>query len=99
MRANFTRKSDLMFAENLRKIRKERGFTQLGLAEAIGVASGTVAMWETGKRETSFDILIKISKVLNVSIDYLLTCTEFKETIHKKRFVIIVDYIEIKEGC
>ena len=31
----------------LKKVRKERGYTQVSLAEALGGSKGSVAMWET----------------------------------------------------
>ena len=43
-----------MFPERLKDLRKEKGMTQIELATALGVSSGTVAMWETGKRKPSF---------------------------------------------
>ena len=39
-----------MFAERLKTIRKQKGYTQVSLAEKLEVSKGTVAMWETGKR-------------------------------------------------
>ena len=38
-----------MFGTRLKEIRKKRGYTQVSLAEALGVSKGTVAMWETKK--------------------------------------------------
>ena len=45
-----------MFPERLKDLRKEKGMTQIELATALGVSSGTVAMWETGKRKPSFEM-------------------------------------------
>ena len=42
-----------MFPERLKQLRKEKGLTQVTLAETLGVSKGTVAMWETGKRMPS----------------------------------------------
>ena len=33
----------------IKKLRKEKGMTQAEFSEKLGVARGTVAMWETGK--------------------------------------------------
>ena len=52
-----------MFAERLKQLRKEKGMTQIDLAKAIGVSNGTVAMWETGRRKPSFELLEKLSDV------------------------------------
>lgn len=39
---------NMRFAERLKELRKENGYTQVTLAEALGLSKGTVAMWETG---------------------------------------------------
>ena len=37
-----------MFAENLKKIRKDKGYTQEILAEKLNVVRQTVSKWEKG---------------------------------------------------
>lgn len=61
-----------MFGTRLKEIRKKRGYTQVSLAEALGVSKGTVAMWETKKRTPGFDTLCEISSMLDVRTDFLL---------------------------
>ena len=61
-----------MFDERLRLLRKKHGYTQVSLAETIGVSKGTVAMWETGKRTPDFDTLIRLSDLFDVRTDYIL---------------------------
>lgn len=61
-----------MFDERLRLLRKKHGYTQVSLAETIGVSKGTVAMWETGKRTPDFETLIKLSDLFDVRTDYIL---------------------------
>lgn len=61
-----------MFADRLKKVRKEAGYTQESLAQALGVSKGTVAMWETGKRNPDFEMLCDISDLLDRKVDYLL---------------------------
>ena len=61
-----------MFGTRLKEIRKKKGYTQVNLAEALGVSKGTVAMWETEKRTPGFDTLCEISSMLDVRTDYLL---------------------------
>ena len=38
-----------MFSERLKAIRKQKGFTQLKLAEKSGVPQGNISLYETGK--------------------------------------------------
>lgn len=61
-----------MFDERLRLLRKKHGYTQVSLAETIGVSKGTVAMWETGKRTPDFETLIRLSDLFDVHTDYIL---------------------------
>ena len=55
-----------MFAERLKALRKKHGYTQVSLAETLGVSKGTVAMWETGKRTPDFETLIGLSDLFDV---------------------------------
>ena len=61
-----------MFAKRLKTIRKQKGYTQVSLAEKLEVSKGTVAMWETGKRTPDFETLITLSDIFDVRTDYLL---------------------------
>ena len=61
-----------MFADRLKEIRTEKGITQVQLAETMGVSKGTVAMWETGKREPNFETLNQLSDIFDKRIDYIL---------------------------
>lgn len=65
-----------MFDKRLKEVRKKRGFTQVTLAEELEVSKGTVAMWETGKRKPDFEMLCRLSEMLDVKIDYLLGQTD-----------------------
>ena len=60
-----------MDGERLKKVRKDRGYTQVSLAEALGVSKGSVAMWETGKRNPEFEALDALLTLLDVRYDYL----------------------------
>jgi len=61
-----------MFDERLKLLRKKHGYTQVSLAETLGVSKGTVAMWETRKRTPDFETLIKLSDLFDVRTDYIL---------------------------
>lgn len=65
-----------MFADRLKELRKEGNVTQVQLAEAMGVSKGTVAMWETGKREPNFDMINRLSDFFDKRIDYILGYSE-----------------------
>lgn len=61
-----------MFNENLKRIRKERGYTQEELATKVGVVRQTVSKWEKGLSVPDADILCKIAEILDTDINMLL---------------------------
>ena len=65
-----------VFPERLKQLRKEKGMTQIDLAKTLGVSSGTVAMWETGKRKPSFDMFDRLTALFDKRIDYILGASD-----------------------
>ena len=61
-----------MFDVRLKSLRKKCGYTQVSLAETLGVSKGTVAMWESGKRTPDFETLIRLSDLFDVRTYYIL---------------------------
>ena len=66
----------LNFAENLRKLRRERGFTQEQLAEKLDVSFQTVSRWETGVVYPDIELLPVIAELFESRVDELLGCTK-----------------------
>lgn len=64
---------------NLSKARKEKGFNQAKLALMMGVSRSAVAMWETGATQPDNDTLLRLSEILDISIDYLLGNSSIKK--------------------
>ena len=60
----------------LKKIRKEKGISQLKLAMDLNTNQNTISRYETGEREPGINELIKIADYFDVSIDYLVGRTE-----------------------
>lgn len=65
------------FSERLYLLRIENNLTRLQLATSLNVSVRLISYWENGKRECDFDMLIKISNLFSVSIDYLLGNKEY----------------------
>lgn len=61
-----------MIGNKLKELRKKCGLTQKVFAELFGVSGGTVAMWETNRRQPDYDTLCKIADYFHVTTDYLL---------------------------
>lgn len=60
------------FGERLARIRKERGFTQVELADKIGSIQAILSDYERGKSKPSSDMLAALALALEVSCDELL---------------------------
>lgn len=63
---------------NLRKLRKENGWTQTELAQKVGVVPSVISEYETESITMSAQILRKLSEIFNVSVDYILGSTEIR---------------------
>ena len=64
------------FGERLLSLRQSKQLTQAEVAKYLDVTPKTISFYENGEREASFDTLIKLSEFFNVSVDYLLGCSE-----------------------
>lgn len=58
-------------------LRKEKGLTQTELAKLLKIDQTTVSKWELGKALPDTALLIKLAEFFDVSIDFLLSRTEF----------------------
>ncbi|MCL2696464.1 MAG: helix-turn-helix transcriptional regulator [Oscillospiraceae bacterium] len=58
---------------------KEKQLTQKNMAETIGVSTGNISDWKSGKAKPSITVIPKIADFFNVSIDYLYGRTENPE--------------------
>lgn len=67
-----TRDDLLLLGERLRVKRSQLSFTQEYVADKIGISLRFYQMIERGEKSMSLDTLIQLSKLLNISIDYLL---------------------------
>ncbi len=56
----------------LRKIRKQKGFTQEEVAEKIQVARGVISEWESGKRNPGLLSIYKLCQFFDMTLDELL---------------------------
>lgn len=59
-------------ADKILKLRKEKGLSQEAFAEKLGVSRQSVSKWESGGTVPDIDKIIAMSKLFEVSTDYLL---------------------------
>lgn len=62
----------MRFCDILRALRKENNYTAKQLSSLIGYSVNIIYDWEKGRCEPPYNVLIKLSNIFGVSIDYLL---------------------------
>jgi transcriptional regulator with XRE-family HTH domain len=60
------------FPEVLKKLRTQRGLTQLELAKIFGVTDRAIRMYEAGSSMPSLSFAIALADYFGVSLDYLV---------------------------
>lgn len=63
---------ELNIAENIKRMRRERGLTQEQLAEALGVTVGAVYKWENGLSMPEIRLLVDMAELFETSVDVIL---------------------------
>ncbi|MBQ3560189.1 MAG: helix-turn-helix transcriptional regulator [Oscillospiraceae bacterium] len=61
-----------MFGDNLKTLRKNKGFSQEQLSLRLNVVRQTVSKWEKGLSVPDAEMLVKIAEVLGTSVNELL---------------------------
>ena len=69
----------VVLMKGLREIRKKKGYSQLKVAMELNISREALSYYENGKRSPDIDMLLRMSKYFNVSIDYLITGKDFEK--------------------
>ena len=77
-----------IFAENLRKLREDKGLSQSQLGKRMFVNQSTVARWENGSRLPDAAMMLRLAKCLGVDVNTLL---QLASQSYEAPNVIIVD--------
>lgn len=65
-----------VFGTRVYEMRKKLGLKQSELGERVGLTHKAISTIESGKRGTSFEKLVELAYVFQVSTDYLLGITD-----------------------
>lgn len=57
---------------SIKNIREDKGVTQAELAKRLNVTQGAVSQWELGITKPRADVLLKLSSILECTVDELL---------------------------
>ena len=72
-----------MFFKRLKDLREDNDLKQESIAIFLNITRQQYGLYETGKRTIPIDLLIKLSKFYNVSIDYIVGITNVKKITKK----------------
>lgn len=70
----------LIIAQNISELRRGAGMTQLELAEKLNYTDKAVSKWERGESVPDIQVLMQISSLFGVKVDYLLSETHERES-------------------
>ncbi len=76
-----------MIGKKIEDKRKQLGMTQSDLAEKLFVTRQAVSKWEMGKSIPSMDVFVTMTKLFEVSIDYLVDGSELKDNDYPTMFM------------
>lgn len=62
-----------MLGSRIAALRRVKGWSQSELARRLQVSPSAVGMYEQGRREPAAEVLVALSELFGVTVDYLLT--------------------------
>lgn len=69
------------FSQRFVALRKSHKLTQEKVGELVNMSQRSIANWESGERLPSISTLIELSEKFDVSVDYLLGCSDSPDKI------------------
>lgn len=77
-----------MHSKRLRQLRLEHGYTMEEIGKKIGIAKSSYASYESKYRRPPLERLRQLSKVYDVSVDYILGLTDERKEQHNVRMLL-----------
>ena len=68
-----------MMQNNLRKLRKEKGLSQIAVQMQTGIEQALISKYENGERVPPTQTLMQLADFYGVSMDYIMGRTDRKE--------------------
>ena len=82
------------FGEKLAFLRKQRGMTQMELAEKLDISRQAVSKWERGTAEPSIENLINIGKLFDISVDDLVNDNPYSQDVPTEQAAVKENQVE-----
>src|SRR4030042_3590885 len=78
--------SSRKIGQRIKKLREEIGMNQQALADRFGILRPTISQLEKGKRKITAEEIVKLSEILNTSVQYLMGIEDQPEVVlHERR--------------
>lgn len=74
-----------MYYRRLRDLREDHDLTQQQLVDILHMHKTTYTNYEQGKREIPFELVIRLAKLYNVSIDFIAELKSKPEPLYPKK--------------
>lgn len=92
----------MSIGDRICKLRKNKGFTQLDLANKLFITDKAISSWEQNRTEPSLEMLVRIAEILDCSIGYLVygdnprsdVETEIKIKITKDEYDVLSNFMK-----
>ena len=68
-----------MIGRNIKRLRKQAGYSQESLARLLGVTQGAVSQWEKDRTIPDTPFLMEMAKIFNVPLDEFRNETPFRD--------------------
>lgn len=78
-----------MIGDNVKYLRKQRGYSQSLLARKLNINQASISLWESGKTNPDTSTLLQLSKLFDVPLDFFMSDEPRRE----------LDSIAIRKGA
>lgn len=80
--------------QRLARLRKERGWTQVELAERVGIVQTVLSDYERGKLRLNADTIVRFAQALDITTDELLQPKAVQTTLRRKPSLRVLRRLE-----
>ena len=81
---NYKKGKNIMKYERVKELRIDNDYTQEYIAAKTQMKQPQYARYESGNRDFPVDILVKLAKIYNTSLDYIVGLTDEKNPYPRK---------------
>ena len=71
-------------------LRKEKGLTQIALADRLGISDKTISKWERGAGLPDVSLMLPLCEILEISVNELLTGEKMTDVDYKKKAEVTI---------